>query len=61
MVLDDHLVKLIEIAETVSISKEHVYHVLHMLTLDQKHVQINFCKALVEQLEQSENDFCVDS
>lgn len=70
MVLENRRIKVTEIAEAMSISKERVCHiliehlgmrkltarwVLRLLTLDQKRVQMNICKALLAQFRRNKS------
>lgn len=72
MVLENRRIKVREIAEAMSISKERVCHILienlgmrkltarwvpRLLTLDQKRVRMNICKALLAQFRRNKSEF----
>ncbi|GFX30089.1 histone-lysine N-methyltransferase SETMAR [Trichonephila clavipes] len=72
MVLDDHRIKVREIAEVMNMSKERVCHILNqhlgmrklsalwmprLLTLDQKHVRMNIPNALLAQFRRNKSEF----
>ncbi|GFW85952.1 histone-lysine N-methyltransferase SETMAR [Trichonephila clavipes] len=72
MVLDDHRIKVREIAEVMNMSKERVCHILNqhlgirklfahwmprLLTLDQKRVRMNISNALLAQFRRNKYEF----
>ncbi|GFV31246.1 histone-lysine N-methyltransferase SETMAR [Trichonephila clavipes] len=72
MVLDDHRIKVRDITETMSMSKERVCHILNqhlskrklsarwvtrVLTLDQKRVRINISNAWLAQFRRNKSQF----
>ncbi|GFS87604.1 histone-lysine N-methyltransferase SETMAR [Trichonephila clavipes] len=75
MVLDDHRIKVRDIAEAMNMSKERVCHVLnqyygmrrlstrwepHLLTLEQKRVRMNISNALLAQFRRNKSSFGTD-
>ncbi|GFT95559.1 histone-lysine N-methyltransferase SETMAR [Trichonephila clavipes] len=72
MVLDDHRIKVREVAEVMNMSKGHVCHILnqhlgmrklfarwvpHLLTLDQNRVRMNVSTTLLAQFRRNKSEF----
>ena len=72
MVLDDHRIKVRDIAEVMNMSKERVCHILNqhldmrklfarwvprLLTLDEKRVRMKICRALLAQFRRNKSEF----
>jgi transposase len=75
MLLDDRRMKVLEIAETIGISKERVGYILHeeldmktfcarwvpcLLTADQKRTRMKISEQCLERFNENKTDFCVD-